>query len=95
MMYLDTPLESTSEVSIVCKVCCIMIDEFKLTMDLQVMPINSFDVLLGMDCLAQYRVMIDFYNKRDDFISSNWEDNCLPSKFRLNKAKSNSKGMQR
>ena len=31
--------------------------------DLNVLPLSSYDVLIGMDCLEAQRVKLDYYNK--------------------------------
>ena len=48
-----------------------MIDGFQLTMNLGEMSKDSFDVILSMDWLAQYRVVVDCYNKKVTLFSHN------------------------
>ena len=39
----------------------------KLEVDLVPLPLQMFDVILGMDVLTKYQAMIDFYKKKVEF----------------------------
>ena len=43
----------------ICRGCKLEISGILLTVDLRVMDMSEFDVILGMDWLATYRVIID------------------------------------
>ena len=46
-----------------------------LTVDLRVMDMLEFDVILGMDWLADHRVVIDYDRRR--FIAYTQDDACV------------------
>ena len=39
----------------------------KLEVDLVPLPLQMFDVILGMDVLTKYQAMIDYYKKKVEF----------------------------
>ena len=51
------------KVSEVVKKCLLVMDGLVTCADLNVLPLGSYDVLIGMDWLEGHRVNIDCYNK--------------------------------
>ena len=63
-LLLTTPLGRVTEISVVCKSCCVVIGHHRLFADLYVIAMDEFDVILGMDWLAKYQAMVDCYKRR-------------------------------
>ena len=51
------------EVSEVVKKCPLVMDGLVTCVDLNVLPLGSYDVLIGMDWLEAHRAKLDCYNK--------------------------------
>ena len=64
LLTLGTPMGRVTDVSTVCRGCLVVIDGRKLLADLVVLPLQQFDVILGMDWLSKYRATVDCFNKR-------------------------------
>ena len=45
------------------KNCTITMDQFETFVKLNVLPLGSYDILIGMDWLEQHRVILNFYDK--------------------------------
>ena len=45
------------------KECALFMDEFKTTVKLNVLPLGSYDLLIGMEWLEQHRVILNCYDK--------------------------------
>ena len=45
------------------KQCSIKIYETNTLVNVNVLPLGSYDLLIGMDCLEQHREKVDYYNK--------------------------------
>ena len=46
-------------------------DEFKTTVKLNVLPLGSYDLLIGMDWLEHHKVVLNCYNKTFTCVNSN------------------------
>ena len=45
------------------KECAIVMDKFETVVKLNVLPLGSYDLLIGMDWLEQHRVILNCYDK--------------------------------
>ena len=45
------------------KECALLMDEFKTIVKLNVLPLGSYDLLIGMDWLEQHKVVLNCYDK--------------------------------
>ena len=45
------------------KECALLMDDFKTTVKLNVLPLGSYDLLIGMDWLEQHKVVLNCYDK--------------------------------
>ena len=61
---MSSPLGTRVSVDLICRGCELEISGILLTVDLRVMNMSEFDVILGMDWLATYRVVIDCERRR-------------------------------
>ena len=66
---LETPMSINSplgcmEVTSICRSCVITIGSEKLKADLIILPMNQFDVVLGMDWLSRYGAIVDCHRMR-------------------------------
>ena len=52
------------------KECAIVMDKFETVVKLNVFPLGSYDLLIGMDWLEQHRVIINCYDKTFTFLNS-------------------------
>ena len=43
------------------KECALLMDDFKTTVKLNVLPLGSYDLLIGMDWLEQHKVVLNCY----------------------------------
>ena len=50
-------------VSEVVEKCPLVMNGLITCVDMNVLPLDSYDVLIGMDCLEAHRVKLDHYNK--------------------------------
>ena len=55
------------------KECPLVMDGLVTYVDLNVLPLGSYDVLIGMDWLEAHRVKLDYYNKTFECLDE--EDN--------------------
>ena len=39
--------------------CAVVMDQFEIVVKLNVLPLGSYDLLIGMDCLEQHRVILN------------------------------------
>ena len=46
-------------------------NDFKTTVKLNVLPLGSYDILIGMDWLEQYRVVLNCFNKTFTCVNNN------------------------
>ena len=51
------------KVSEVVEKCPLVMNGLITCVDLNVLPLGSYDILIGMDCLEEHRVKLDCYNK--------------------------------
>ena len=65
------PLGRDYELSNRCGLVCTKIDWQRLLDDLIAMPMERFDVILGIDWLSRYRVVIDYSRRRITLITKN------------------------
>ena len=63
-LVLSTPMGGLSEVTLICKMCHLFIEEHRFSADLFVLPMSEFDVILGMDWLTKYQATVDCYKRR-------------------------------
>ena len=63
-MYVDTPLGESVRVSLVFPLCPVMIEGRELVADLMVLPVLGFDIILGMDWLANHYATLDCREKK-------------------------------
>ena len=52
------------------KECALLMDEFKTTVKLNVLPLGSYDLLIGMDWLEQHKVILNRYDKNFTCLNS-------------------------
>ena len=45
------------------KECALFMDEFETVVKLNVLPLGSYNLLIGMDWLEQHKVILNCYNK--------------------------------
>ena len=45
------------------KECAVVMDQFETIVKLNVLPLGSYDLLIGMDWLEQHRVILNCYDK--------------------------------
>ena len=45
------------------KECVVVMDQFETVVNLNVLPLGSYDLLIGMDWLEQHRVILNCYDK--------------------------------
>ena len=45
------------------KECAVVMDQFETIVKLDVLPLSSYDLLIGMDWLEQHRVILNCYDK--------------------------------
>ena len=65
----ETPMGGKVETKWVCHACVLYIGRLKVTMDLVLLDISSFDVIVGMG-LARHHVVLDCYLKKVTFQTS-------------------------
>ena len=58
--------------------CPLVMNGLSACIDLNVLPLNSYDVLIGMDWLEDHRMNLDYYNK--NFKCMNGEGNPVVEK---------------
>ncbi|MBY3556087.1 hypothetical protein HGI15_22395, partial [Modestobacter lapidis] len=58
-----SPMGTDAQTSKICRSCVIRIDDHELEVDLISLNMSTYDVILGMDWLSQYRARIDCYKK--------------------------------
>ena len=63
-LYVSSPLGIRARIGMICRGCELEISGILLTIDLRVMDMSEFDVILGMDWLAAYRIVIDDERRR-------------------------------
>ena len=63
-LYVSSPLGTRVSVDLICRGCELEISRILLTVDLRIMDMSEFDVILGMDWLAAYRVIMDCEYRR-------------------------------
>ncbi|KAJ9689170.1 hypothetical protein PVL29_014698 [Vitis rotundifolia] len=69
-LYVETPMGGKVETKWVCHACVLYIGGLEVTMDLVLLDISSFDVIMGMDWLAQHPAVLDCYLKKVTFQTS-------------------------
>ena len=45
------------------KECALLIDKFDTIVKLNILPLGSYDLLIGMDWLEQHRLILNYYDK--------------------------------
>ena len=63
-LYVSSPLGIRARIGMICRGCELEISGTLLTVDLRIMDMSEFDVILGMDWMAAYRVVIDCEHRR-------------------------------
>ena len=63
-LYVSSPLGIRARIVMICRGCELEISGTLLTVDLKIIDMSEFDVILGMDWLAVYRVVIDCERRR-------------------------------
>ena len=58
-LYVSSPLGIRARIGMICRGCELEISGIQLIVDLRVMDMSEFDVIMGMDWLAAYRVVMD------------------------------------
>ena len=58
-LYVSSPLGIRTRIGMICRGCELEISGTLLIVDLRIMDMSEFDVILGMNWLAAYRVVID------------------------------------
>src|SRR5713101_6438823 len=53
------------------KKCAVVMDQFETIVKLNVLPLGSYDILIGMDWLEQHRVLLNCFDKTFTCINSN------------------------
>ena len=53
------------------KESALLMNEFKTTVKLDVLPLGSYDLLIGMDWLQQHKVVLNCYDKTFTCVNSN------------------------
>ena len=66
-LYVETPMGGKMEAKWVCNACVLYIEGYEVTIDLVFLDMSSFDVIVGMDWLAQHHVVLDCYLKKVTF----------------------------
>ena len=58
-------LATGAKIKVTCfvKECALLMDEFETVAKLNVLPLGSYDLLIGMDWLEQHKVILNCYNK--------------------------------
>ena len=75
LLYIKSPMGMNSRVYKICKGCVITLANKKLHVDLRVLDMIRYDVILGMDALAVYKIFIDCHHCRIIF--------CLLDGFKI------------
>ena len=70
-LYVETPMGGKMEAKWVCNACVLYIGGYEVTIDLVLLHMSAFDVIVGMDWLAQHHVVLDCYLKKVTFQISN------------------------
>ena len=63
-LYVSSPLGIRARIGMICRGYELEISGTLFTVDLRIMDMSEFDVILGMDWLAAYRVVIDCERRR-------------------------------
>ncbi|XP_026381965.1 uncharacterized protein LOC113276551 [Papaver somniferum] len=71
VFHVITPVASVS-LGRICRACIVRVGYQELSGDLIVLGMTLFDVILGMDWLAKYQTLVDFYRKKDHFSFQGW-----------------------
>ena len=58
------PMDKSMVCRFVYRGCELELGDQKLEVDLVPLPLQMFDVILGMDVLTKYQAMIDYYKKK-------------------------------
>src|SRR5215510_2382669 len=58
-----TPLGDTMIAKRVCKSCIVQLEKTNLRVDLIIIPIQNFDIILGMDWLTEHRVVLNCFTR--------------------------------
>ena len=53
--------------------CAVVMDQFETFVKLNVLPLGSYDILIGMDWLDQHRVILNCYDKTFACINNDWK----------------------
>ena len=64
---IETPMGGKVENKWVCQACVLYIEGHEVTMDQILLDMTTFDVIVGMDWLAQHCVVLDCYLKKVTF----------------------------
>ena len=47
--------------------------QFKTQIKLNVLPLGSYDVLIGMDCLERHQVILNYFQKKFTYLNGKGE----------------------
>ena len=61
------------KVIIFVKNCPVTMDKFETFVKLDLLPLGSYDMLIGMDWLEQHRVVLNYFDKKFTCVSNNGE----------------------
>ena len=70
VMHVDTPFNSESKLTKICRAVEVMIEDVCMPIDMLVLPTTNFDVVFGVNWLNKYRVTINYPNRELCFASS-------------------------
>ena len=54
-------------------------NDFKTSVKLNVLPLGSYDILIGMDWLEQHRVVLNCFDKTFTCVNTNEQPCCAPT----------------
>ena len=66
-LYVETPVGGKMEAKWVCDACVLYIEGCEVTIDLVLLDMSAFDIIVGMDWLAQHIAVLDYYLKKVTF----------------------------
>ena len=71
LLSIVTPFSNALETNIVFPTCPMLVEDRELLADLVLLDVINFDVILGMDWLAQHYATLDYQEKEVLFIIPN------------------------
>ena len=55
------------------KDCALIMNQFETYVKLNVLPLGSYDVLIGMDWLEQHKVVLNYFDKTFSYLNNEGE----------------------